>query len=85
MTFKVSAKLLSKIVDIFLEEIQPTLGVKDGIQTVVVQPINRDEIQLFQKNGGNCLGFEEEDGPLISMCVLNSRIALLKFVQSSAQ
>lgn len=65
MTFKVSAKLLSKIVDIFLEEIQPILGVKDVIPSIVLQPINKDEIHLFGKNGGNCLGIKDGDGPLI--------------------
>jgi hypothetical protein len=65
VTFKVSAKLLSKVVNIFLEEIQPILGVKDVIPGMVLQPINRDEIHLFQKNGGNCLGINDDDGPLI--------------------
>ena len=68
VTFKVSAKLLSKIVDIFLEEIQPILGVKDVIPSIVSQTINRDEIHLFGKNGGNCLGIKDGDGPLIRMC-----------------
>lgn len=65
VTFKVSAKLLSKVVDIFLEEIQPILGIKDVIPSMVMQPINKDEIHLFGKNGGNCLGILDGDGPLI--------------------
>lgn len=67
VTFKVSSKLLSKIVDIFLEEIQPILGVKDVIPSIVHQPINKDEIHLFSKNGGNCLGINDGDGPLVRM------------------
>ena len=68
VTFKVSGKLLSKIVDIFLEEIQPILRVEDVIPSIVLQPINKDEIHLFGKNGGNCLGIKDEDGPLIRTC-----------------
>jgi hypothetical protein len=70
-TFKVNTNtvgLLSKIMDIFLEEIQPILGVKDVIPSMVMQPINRDEIRLFGKNGGNCLGIKDGDGPLLREC-----------------
>ena len=70
VTFKVSAKLLSKVIDIFLEEIQPILAVRDVIPSMIMQPINKDEIRLFGKNGGNCLGISDGDGPLIrEFCV----------------
>ena len=65
VTFKLSAKLLSKVVDIFLEEIQPILNVKDVVPSMVMQPINRDEIRLFSKNGGNCLGINDDEGPFV--------------------
>jgi hypothetical protein len=58
---------MSKILDIFIEEVEPIKGVKDVIPSIVFQPINRDEIRLFSKNGGNCLGIEPGEGPFICM------------------
>lgn len=80
VTFNISAdtvKLLSKVMDIFLEEIQPILGVKDVIPSMVMQPINRDEIRLFGKNGGNCLGIMDGDGPLLRKLTFSSQLPLL--------
>lgn len=49
-----------------MEETEKIWDIKDVIPSVVAQPINRDEIRLFSKNGGNCLGFKEDEGPYMS-------------------
>ena len=56
---------MSKILDIFIEEVEPIKGIKDVIPSIVFQPINREEIKLFSKNGGKCLGIEPGEGPFI--------------------
>jgi len=52
---------------------------------MVLQPINLDEIVIFGTNGGNSLGINPEDGPLISASSFPFplRVLLLtKFVSS---
>ena len=65
LTFKVNADLLSKIMDIYVEETEPIKNVPGILPGIVFQPINKDEISLFSKNGGNSLGISNEDGPLL--------------------
>jgi hypothetical protein len=57
--------LLSKILDIYLEELEPIKHVNGIIPAICFQPINHEEISRFKKNGGNALGIEESDAPLI--------------------
>lgn len=66
ITFKMSEELLEKILDVFIVEVESVKDVKDGIPALLVQPINKDEIVIFSRNGGNCLGLDGEEGPLIS-------------------
>lgn len=47
-----------------MEETEPIKHVQDVVPAIVFQPINKDEIKLFQKNGGNALGIEADEGPL---------------------
>lgn len=64
-TFKPSAVLEREILDIYIGEVE---GIKDAeglLPAVVFQPITKDVISYFSKNGGNALGIAESDGPLI--------------------
>ncbi|CZR59926.1 related to 6-HYDROXY-D-NICOTINE OXIDASE [Phialocephala subalpina] len=69
IAFKMDEELLEKIFDIYVVEVQAVRHVKDVIPAMVLQPINKDEIAIFKKNGGNCLGMEDVDGPLILLSV----------------
>lgn len=63
-TFKPSAVLEREILDIYVSEVE---GIKDAeglLPAVVFQPITKDIISYFSKNGGNALGIAESDGPL---------------------
>ncbi|KAL8708934.1 MAG: hypothetical protein Q9220_006266 [cf. Caloplaca sp. 1 TL-2023] len=66
-TFKNSADLQDKILELFQKEME---GIKDAVgilPALVMQPITKPMIKLFGKRGGNALGIEEGDGPLILM------------------
>jgi hypothetical protein len=65
LTFKVNAELMSKIMDIYVEETEPIKHVPGIVPGIVFQPINKDEIAFFSKKGGNALGISNEDGPLL--------------------
>ena len=59
---------MSEILNIFISETEPIKNVPGLTPILVIQPINqfnRDEISIFSKNGGNCLGLSPEDGPLV--------------------
>ncbi|KAL8672240.1 MAG: hypothetical protein Q9168_003287 [Polycauliona sp. 1 TL-2023] len=66
-TFKNSASLQLKILDIFHSEIEGIKDAADILPALVMQPISLPMIRLFQKRGGNALGITEQDGPLILM------------------
>ncbi|KUJ12670.1 FAD-binding domain-containing protein [Mollisia scopiformis] len=51
ITFQMSGDLLDRILDVYLVEVQSVKNVKD--------------IAIFRENGGNCLGLEDLDGPLM--------------------
>lgn len=65
LTFQNDASLISKIVEIFKEEVDPFKGVsRPGL---LLQPISLNMISHFSRNGGNALGITDEDGPLIRL------------------
>lgn len=66
-TFKNSAALQVRILDIFTQEVEPIKDAADILPALVMQPITLPMIRLFRKNGGNALGIAEADGPLILM------------------
>ncbi|KAL8992317.1 MAG: hypothetical protein Q9169_007195, partial [Polycauliona sp. 2 TL-2023] len=66
-TFKNSAALQLKILNIFVSEMDPVNDAADFLPALVMQPITLPMIRLFRKNGGNTLGIEEGDGPLTLM------------------
>lgn len=74
VTIKMSEELLERLLDVYLVGLECVKDVKDGIPAVVIQPINKDEIAIFSKNGGNCLGLEDAGGPLISELTLTTRM-----------
>ena len=58
--------LLSKALDIWLEEIEPLADVEGALPSIMFQP----PPARVNVNGGNCMGFSDSDGPLISMSCL---------------
>jgi hypothetical protein len=62
----VDEQLLAKLMDIFIAETEPITYVVNLVPNISFQLLSREEITLFQKNGGNCLEIEEGDSPLIS-------------------
>ncbi|KAL8820642.1 MAG: hypothetical protein Q9223_001186 [Gallowayella weberi] len=66
-TFKNSADLQLKILDIFRREVELLTDARGFLPALVMQPLTIPQIRLFRKNGGNALGITEEDGPLVIM------------------
>ncbi|KAI9818904.1 MAG: hypothetical protein M1827_007725 [Pycnora praestabilis] len=65
-TFKNSALLSSRILDIYLSEIELIKDTVAGLLApLVFQPITTAAISHMSKNGGNALGISLDDGPLI--------------------
>ncbi len=64
-TFKNSAVLQVKILDLFVAEMEGVLNAAGILPALVMQPITKAVISHMSKNGGNALGIEEADGPLI--------------------
>lgn len=64
-TFAFSREMLQVCLDVFVEESE---GIKnrDGVVPVLVlQLITKDTISRFSRNGGNCLGIHDGEGPLL--------------------
>ena len=70
MTFKADKELLSKILDLFIEAIEPVKNLAGLFPSFVLQPVTQIARANRNKNGGNPFGITEEDGPLISQCSL---------------
>jgi hypothetical protein len=56
---------MSKLVDLFITEAESIKYAKGVLPSIVFQPISEDEIRHMSKNGGNCLGIKDGDGPLV--------------------
>jgi hypothetical protein len=67
LTFKLDLDFLSKLWEIFISEAETVSHVPNVVPGMTLQPLNREEISLFNKNGGNCLGIEENDWPLVGI------------------
>ena len=63
--FSPSIEFETRIIEIFQEEIAKVKDVVDFLPNMVMQPISRQTISLMGKNGGNALGLEASDGPLV--------------------
>ncbi|KAH8811174.1 hypothetical protein F5884DRAFT_854534 [Xylogone sp. PMI_703] len=71
-TFKVNATLISKLWDIFLFESYPITKLLGASAGCNIELLTKDEIVGFSKNGGNSLGINVEDGPLMLFSVIIS-------------
>jgi FAD/FMN-containing dehydrogenase len=67
ITFKNSAPLIKKIIEIFIEEVNPILNIPGLIPAFAFQPISLNIIQKMSSNGGNVFGLSPDDGPLTLM------------------
>ena len=66
MTFSANVELLSKILDFFIEAIEPIKNIPGMFPSFVMQPMTQIARANRHKNGGSPFGIREEDGPLIS-------------------
>jgi hypothetical protein len=72
LTLRFNATIVSQIVDIWLEEMEPITEVPGLFPNLVIQPISQISSVGIKKNGGNPFGFTEDDGPIAGMfCILS--------------
>ena len=64
-TFKNDPNLQVKILDVFVEQMNQVKDAEGILPALVMQPITKDMVSHFSKNGGNALGIAEADAPLI--------------------
>ena len=55
-----------------MEEVNKVKIVPDLVPSLVLQPITTATTSHFGKNGGNALGIDDRDGPLIRMWAFSS-------------
>ncbi|KAF2104658.1 FAD-binding domain-containing protein [Rhizodiscina lignyota] len=63
--YKPSAELEDKFAELFEEALEKIKDVDTWGFVIVQQPISRAAIAASKKRGGNAMGLEEEDGPLV--------------------
>lgn len=68
-TFRMDREMLQACVDIFVEELQPVKYLNGIVPAAIVHLIGKDTIANFARNGGNCLGIEPGEGPLVNLNV----------------
>jgi hypothetical protein len=56
---------MTKLLDIYIAEINAIKHVTGLLPSLIMQIITREETLAFQRNGGNSLGITEKDGPLL--------------------
>jgi hypothetical protein len=56
---------MTKLLDIYIAEINSIKHVTGLLPSLIMQVISREEILAFQRNGGNALGITDKDGPLL--------------------
>ncbi len=70
VTFKLDAELLQGVMKIFMEELEKVRWDIEGIMaSMPTQRITAQELGHFGKRGGNSLGIEVEDAPLVHISV----------------
>ena len=57
---------LEAVFDIYMEETHQIKNILKLAPALTVHPNNKNEIKNFQKNDGNALGIEGDEGPLVS-------------------
>jgi FAD/FMN-containing dehydrogenase len=64
-TFKATREMAQIIFDVSMEEMKKIEDVEGIVPAIVFQAITTDVVARFARNGGNCLGIEQGEGPLI--------------------
>lgn len=64
-SFKPSAELEDKLAVLFEEAVEKIKDVESWGFALTMQPISRKAMAQSKRHGGNALGLEEEDGPLV--------------------
>ncbi|KAL0256813.1 hypothetical protein SLS55_007622 [Diplodia seriata] len=69
-TFRADAELLRRLVDVFKQEVATALrsGLGDDelfAPMLGIQPLSRSILEAQKKRGGNVMGLDESDGPLV--------------------
>jgi hypothetical protein len=64
-TFQVNATLMSKLVDVFVEECDLMWKIDGSTPPLDFMIISKEEIKHFSRNEGNALGLLEEEGPIL--------------------
>ena len=62
-TFRATREVEQEIFDIFIEEMEPIKQLEGILPALVFQAMTTDMVARFAKNGGNCLGIQEGEGP----------------------
>lgn len=76
-TFKNSAVLSRKILDIFVSELEKIKDAANLTPSVVFQSITRNQVSHFSNNGGNALGITLDEAPLTCMLSISEAIVAL--------
>ena len=63
-TFQATREMAQILFDISMEEMKKLEEVEGVVPAMVFQALTTDVISKFSKNGGNCLGIEDTEGPL---------------------
>lgn len=66
-TFKLDRDLMNFILEVFFEEDAKVADIKDLLNPLSFQVITVPQMQNMRKNGGNALGLDPEQGPLLLM------------------
>ena len=63
ISVKIDRKLMQFAIDTFYTQYATVADVEQILLIMAFQPITKPAIQAMQKNGGNALGFDPENGP----------------------
>ena len=77
ITFRNSPALQAQILELFVSEMNTINDAEGILPALVMQPITKDMISNFGKNGGNALGIAEADGPLIREADIISSLPII--------
>jgi hypothetical protein len=64
---------MKQVLQIFLQEASSLLNVSGFAPAFAFQPLSLNIIEKMTKNGGNVLGLDTNNGPLISKLIPHSR------------
>lgn len=67
--FVLTREMLGEVVKIWKEEVENIKEVEGVLPALVLQPVTRNIIKHFSRNGGNALGMDASKGPLLLMSV----------------